>query len=78
VLRDNQSSSPPSSETRLGAAIWDGIITGETIVNKVYKEKKKATSTMVSPVIIHSRLAAPGSPRMGETKILSLGMPKKR
>ena len=30
---------------------------------------------MVSPVIILSRLAAPGSQRMGETKILSLGMP---
>ena len=38
-------------------------------------ENKKATSTMVSPVIILSRLAAPGSQRMGETKILSLGIP---
>ena len=42
---------------------------------KVYRENKKATSTMVSPVIILSRLAAPGSQRMGETKILSLGIP---
>ena len=38
-------------------------------------ENKKATSTVVSPVIILSRLAAPGSQRMGETKILSLGIP---
>ena len=38
-------------------------------------ENKKATSTMVSPVIILSRLAAPGSQRMGETKILSLYHP---
>ena len=38
-------------------------------------ENKKATSTMVSPVIILSRLAATGSQRMGETKILSLGIP---
>ena len=30
---------------------------------------------MVSPVIFLSRLAAPGSQRMGETKILSLGIP---
>ena len=38
-------------------------------------KNKKATSTMVSPVIILSRLAATGSQRMGETKILSLGIP---
>ena len=38
-------------------------------------ENKKATSTMVSPVIILSRLAATGSQRRGETKILSLGIP---